>query len=90
MTKLPGVPDSDDVKPGMAHFEGSGPDGATCEKCVHRGYFRESKSKFNARTGLIEQNPVRTLGCKMFLKLTHENGPAVGKDWKACKFFEAK
>ncbi len=35
MTRLEGVPDRDDVKPGMAHFAGTGPSGKTCGKCKH-------------------------------------------------------
>jgi hypothetical protein len=30
MTRIPGVSDRDDIKPGMASFEGSGPIGKTC------------------------------------------------------------
>ena len=75
MTKIPCAPDRDSVKPGMAHLEGSGPAGKTCEHCAHRGYFRTGKSKFNQHAGAIEQNPVRTMGCRMFLKLTTDTAP---------------
>ena len=90
LTKIPGTPDRDSVQPGMAHLEGSGPAGKTCEHCTHRGYFRTGKAKFNSRTGMIEQNPVRTMGCRIFLKLTHRHGPAVNKDWRACRYFQPK
>lgn len=33
MTRLEGVPDTDDAKPGMAYFAGTGPIGKTCGKC---------------------------------------------------------
>ena len=36
MTKLPGVPDRDDVIVGMAHYAGSGPLGKTCGDCANR------------------------------------------------------
>jgi hypothetical protein len=82
LTRFPGVPDSDDVKAGMAHFENSGPFGKTCGTCVHRGYWRAGKSKVNPRTGLIEEKLVHSKGCRMFVKLTHRHGPAVNKDWR--------
>ena len=90
LTKILGTPDSDDIKPGMAHLEGTGPIGATCEHCAHRGYFRTGKAKFNSRTGMIEENRVRTLACRMFLKLTHRHGPTVDKNWRACRYFQPK
>ena len=88
MTKLPGVPDTDDVKPGMASFEGTGPSGKTCESCTHRGYYRTSKPKFNRQTGMLEETRYRSKGCRMFLKLSHRHGPAVDKKWRACQYFE--
>lgn len=90
LTKIPGVPDSDDVRPGMAHYTRTGPDGATCGSCIHRGYHRAGKNKFNERTGLIEETQRRTLGCREFLRLSGRHGPVVDKDWRACKYFEAK
>jgi hypothetical protein len=89
-TKLPNVPDSDaDVRPGMASFLGSGPAGATCESCIHRGYYRAGKSKFDEQTGLIEETRKRTMGCKEFLRLNHRHGPAVDRSWAACKYYIA-
>jgi hypothetical protein len=87
MTRLPGVPDRDDVKPGMAHFAGSGPFGKTCETCAHRGYWRAGKGKFNKQTGLIEERRTRVQGCRMFLILSHRHGPPVKKEWAACKHY---
>ena len=75
MTKLPGVPDTDEVKAGMAFFPGTGPVGKTCESCAHRGYWKKGKNKFNPRTGLIEQTQTRSLGCRMFLRLSGRHGP---------------
>jgi len=90
MTSLPGVPDASEVKPGMAHFAGTGPPGATCGGCLHRGYWRDAaKTKFNPDTNLLEGKRQRSLGCKMFLKLAMQHGPAVNKSWPACKYFEA-
>ena len=89
MTRLPGVPDTDDVFPGMASFAGTGPAGKTCESCAQRGYWRARKSKFNPRTGLIEERGYQSSSCRMFLTLTHSHGPAVDKNWRACKYYEA-
>jgi hypothetical protein len=88
MTRLPGVPDRDDVKPGMAHFAGSGPVDTTCGDCAHRSYWRAGKGKFNKQTGLIEERRVRSQGCKMFLVFTHRHGPPVKKEWASCKFYK--
>ena len=90
MTRLPGVPDRADVRPGMAHYTGTGPLGSTCGTCRHRGYYRKGKDKFNERTQMIESKQVRTMGCREFLRLTHRHGPPVHKDWAACKFWEAR
>lgn len=90
MTKLPGVPDRDDVRAGMASFEGDGPFGKTCGSCAHRGYWRAGKSKFNPRTGLIEERGRQSSSCAMFLKLTCRHGPKVEATWRACKHYEPK
>ena len=84
------IPDSSEIKPGMAHFEGSGPYGATCGDCIHRGYYRAGKNVFNEQTGMIEETRRKTLGCKEFLRLSHKHGPKVDADWKACRYFELK
>lgn len=50
MTKLPGIPSSDQVKDGMAFFAGTGPEGKTCGDCKLRGYQRQSsKETWNER-----------------------------------------
>jgi hypothetical protein len=90
LTKLPGVLDADDVKPGMAYFANTGPFGKTCATCAHRGYWRNGRAKFNPRTNLIEEKRVRSSGCAMFLKLSGRHGPRVDTKWNACKFYEHK
>jgi hypothetical protein len=74
LTRIAGYPDRDDIRPGMAFFENTGPVGKTCESCAHRGYYRTDK-------------PTKTKGCRMFLKLTHRHGPAIDRQWKACKYY---
>jgi hypothetical protein len=89
LTKLPGVPDSGDAVPGMAHFAGSGPYGETCGGCVHRGYYRQAKTgKWNPQTNTHDYSTYRHPGCAMFKKLTGRAGPAVSADNQACKYFE--
>jgi hypothetical protein len=65
MTRLAGCFDTDDIKCGMAHFEGTGPAGKSCGDCVHRGYYRKGKDRFNPRTNLIEESSLvhRAAGC---------------------------
>jgi hypothetical protein len=90
MTRLPGVPNREDVKPGMAHYAGSGPAGMTCGDCAYRSYWRPGKDKVNPRTRLIETTQKRTLGCREYRRLTGQHGPAVMKEWAACSYFSAK
>jgi hypothetical protein len=74
LTKLPGVRDSGDVRPGMAYYTGSGPPGATCGDCRFRGYWANSDRK--------------SRGCEKFYLLSGRHGPAVKMAWMACKYFE--
>lgn len=80
LTRIPGVPDSEDVQPGMAYFPGTGPEGKTCGSCAHRGYTRESSSG----------KAYSVAGCMKFKRMTGRYGPAVGSDWRACKYYEVK
>lgn len=91
MTKLEGVPSTDDAIPGMAHFAGSGPDGKTCGKCKFRGLVRESRrATFSEKLQDFVHKSYRTTQCQVFKRLTGEYGAAVKKDYKACKYFEPK
>lgn len=38
LTRLPGIPDRDQAKIGMAYFAGTGPAGKTCGSCEHRRF----------------------------------------------------
>jgi len=75
MTKLPGVPDKDDVKPGMASWEGNGPKGKYCESCVHRGYYFDTDYHS---------------GCFMFFRQSGVHGPRIKLHYKACKHYAEK
>jgi hypothetical protein len=90
LTRLPGAPDRDDIKPGMAFYEGTGPAGAFCGNCQHRGYWRAGRTVFNEQTGMLEEKSVHCSGCALFLKFTHRHGPEVKKEWKACKYHQRK
>lgn len=91
MTKLVGVPDSDDVIPGMAYFQGSGPDGKTCGNCAHRGYGRQSANgRWREDLQQFVHNTYRTQACAMFKALAGHHGPAIDAGCKACKYFEQK
>ena len=90
MTRLLDVPDTGDVKAGMAYFANTGPHGKTCAACAYRGYWRSSKGKFNLRTNQIEERQVLHGGCQMFLKLSGKHGPRINKKWDACKYYKER
>ena len=79
MTRLPGVRDSSEVLPGMAHFPGEGPAGKNCGDCAYRGYYRSSGDG---------EKTFRTGGCQMFLTLSGRHGPPVKTFWPACKHYK--
>lgn len=80
LTRIAGVPNSEDVQPGMAYFAGTGPEGKTCGSCAHRGYQRES----------VGGKAYSVTSCRQFKRMTGRHGSPVGSDWKACKYYEAK
>jgi hypothetical protein len=91
MTKIEGVADSDDVKPGMAFFAGTGPCEKTCGDCKYRGLTRQSqKATYSERSQQFVHKTYRTTQCAMFKKLAGTHGAAVDKNWPACKYFEPK
>lgn len=91
LTKLPDVPDSADAVPGMAHFAGTGPYGATCGGCVFRGYQRQSLTGvWNARTNDHDFRWYRHPGCAQYKTLIGRHGPTISADNRACKYFQAK
>ena len=75
MTKLPGIPDKDEIRPGMASWYGGGPKGKTCGTCVHRGYWKDNGKK--------------TMGCAEFHRMSGRHGPAVNSYWSACKHYQS-
>ena len=91
MTRLPGVPDSGDVEPGMAYFPDTGPFGRTCGDCHSRGYVRRSQHPtWNEEKQEDEYRLYHHYGCAMFKALTGHHGPVIGAELHACKYFEVK
>ena len=69
----------DKTVPGMAHWAGSGPPGATCGKCKFYG------------TVMDHLERMRLKRCKKFLQLTYNVGPEpIPARTPSCRHFEAK
>lgn len=64
---------------GMAHWAGTGPDGATCAKCEHYGYFYED------RAGQSRRKPS---ACALYARRMQKHGGNIPSDTDACKWFE--
>lgn len=91
MTKVEGVPSTDDAIPGMAFFANTGPYGKTCGDCKHRGLTRQSqKAVYNEAKQEFVHRSYRTTQCAMFKRLAGEYGTPVKGDYPACKYFEQK
>lgn len=91
MTKIEGVPDSNDVVPGMAFFAGTGPADKTCGDCAHRGYYRESQTAtWSERQGRDVFRTYKVTACAMFKAKSGRNGPPVPAACKSCKYFEQR
>ena len=78
LTRLPGVPDSGDVIPGMAYYAGSGPAGERCSNCAFWGYYRPNKSGTKR---------YKTSACLRFKELTGKHGPPIKGENSACKYW---
>jgi hypothetical protein len=66
------------TEPGMAHFAGTGPAGATCGKCGFWGY-----KKPTSRDRMVSHN-----GCYKYYELMKKDGPAIKASLPACKYYE--
>lgn len=67
--------------PGMAHWAGGAPDGATCGSCKFYGY---TFTKANGDPQTKRQS------CEKFYQATKRHGGSLEKRQIACKYFEAK
>ena len=82
LTRVKGVPSSEDINPGMAHFPGSGPRGKTCGDCYFRGYYRAVYAPHG-----VGVSSRKTNACEKFRQLTNRHGGVVKASWSACKYF---
>jgi hypothetical protein len=74
MTSIPGVPSRDQIRSGMAFYIGTGPKGAVCGNCKHKGYY-DNLNVFRD-------------GCAMYRKMAGRHGAAINKEYRACKYYE--
>lgn len=91
MVKIPGVPEKDDAKPGMAFFAGTGPVGKTCGDCLHRGYYRQSqKGRWDEMLRQEVFKTYRVSKCAVYKSMTGHHGGDINRHWPSCKYFEPK
>lgn len=67
------------TRPGMAHWAGTGPDGASCGKCLNFGDVPSDG----------EGSRMNRDRCKKYLQMTGNIGGRLPKKTAACKYFEA-
>ena len=65
--------------PGMAHWAGSGPDGATCGKCRFYGY---EYAKANG------DHSFKRSACGKFYAMTRRHGNSLEERQIGCKYFD--
>jgi hypothetical protein len=67
-----------ETAPGMAHWAGSGPEGATCGKCRFYGYtfVKSNGNHANKRSA-----------CESFYKMTGRHGGTLEERQTGCKYF---
>lgn len=71
--------------PGMAHFAGTGPDGATCREC---SLWRHTKFDYHAKGGKY-RGMIKPVPCNKYRQLMQGNdGAKVPHDAGACRHFE--
>ena len=64
--------------PGMAHWAGTGPEGAFCSNCNHYGY-----EYFTSKGRLMR----RLSACGKFYAMTETHGDTLPSKTDACKYF---
>lgn len=74
MTKLPGVPSSNQAVSGMAYFSDTGPFGAVCSKC-----------QFYVNDGSANERR-----CTKYRDMLHAWGAKIRKRQPSCKYFEER
>lgn len=67
LTRIDGVPDGTQVKPGMAYFADTGPGGMTCGSCLHRNPMHGGCAIYQKQTGQLGPRvALRWKACKFY------------------------
>ena len=74
MTRLQGVPSKDQVKPGMAHFAGTGPLHSICGQCKFFAQFKQEQERGR---------------CQKYRQLTGSEGGLIRRGYSSCKYFQS-
>src|SRR5262249_8315878 len=72
--------------PGMAHWAGSGPFGATCRECAAYGYWPHIRNE----AGAIVTTKFRKKSCRKLHELTGKHGPTIPERTEACRHFQRR
>lgn len=80
LTRPTGSFSKDDARPGMAFFQGTGPQDKCCGDCKHRGYYREA----------VSGSHYRVQKCAVFKSMAGRHGHDIDRNWRSCKYFEQK
>ncbi len=74
---------AEQTPPGMAHWSGTGPNGATCGSCRHYGFERTIQGE-NRDEVFVRKH--RT-SCAIFWRLMGRVGPGLPHDQPACRYW---
>lgn len=83
LTHIPGLPRSNSVVPGMAHFAGTAPGPFTCREC----WFWRNLGKNPGRYSGVRGGMLKPRSCDKYYALMGTQGNAVPHDSAACKYF---
>ena len=91
MVKIEGVPDHNDVRPGMAYFAGTGPKGKTCGDCKFRGYKSESEvGHWSEELQCLTYRTYHVQKCSIAKSMAGRHLADVDPSNPSCKYFEGK
>ena len=74
MTEVAGTPDREDIRPGMAHFAGTGPQGTWCKHCL---FLHVNK-----------YGPGEKGTCGKYRKIMGKPGPKFPVMTPSCRYYE--
>jgi hypothetical protein len=72
--------------PGMAHWAGTGPDGATCGQCRHYGYDTPLRNAHDNVIGTVE----KLNSCRRFFELMRRHGKPLPPLTPSCRHFRPR